>query len=151
MTWIIALVLLLAPAQTAAQTKTARKAASHRKPATKEATPRRWPIESLTVEGNRNYTKEQILSITGLKIGQVAGKPEFETGRDRLVETGGFEKVEYKFGPSKDSSGYAASFQVVEAGPVYTVVFDARQLWGANADPTLKVSVEAFEPYLEPA
>jgi len=34
---------------------------------------------------------------------------------------------------------------------LYTVVFDARQLWGANADPTLKVSIEAFEPYLEPA
>ena len=34
---------------------------------------------------------------------------------------------------------------------LYTVVFDGRQLWGANADPTLKVSVEAFEPYLEPA
>ena len=25
--------------------------------------------------------------------------------------------------------------------------FHGRQLWGANADPTLKVSVEAFEPY----
>ena len=34
---------------------------------------------------------------------------------------------------------------------LYTVVFDARQLWGATADPTLTVSVEAFEPYLEPA
>jgi nitrile hydratase len=34
---------------------------------------------------------------------------------------------------------------------LYTVVFDGRQLWGTNADPTLTVSVEAFEPYLEPA
>jgi nitrile hydratase beta subunit len=34
---------------------------------------------------------------------------------------------------------------------LYTVVFDSRELWGENADPTLKVSVEAFEPYLEPA
>lgn len=34
---------------------------------------------------------------------------------------------------------------------LYTVVFDGRELWGANADPTLTVSVEAFEPYLEPA
>ena len=34
---------------------------------------------------------------------------------------------------------------------LYTVVFDGRQLWGADADPTLTVSVEAFEPYLEPA
>jgi nitrile hydratase len=32
---------------------------------------------------------------------------------------------------------------------LYTVVFNGRQLWGATADPTLTVSVEAFEPYLE--
>ena len=34
---------------------------------------------------------------------------------------------------------------------LYTVVFDGRELWGANADPALSVSVDAFEPYLEPA
>jgi nitrile hydratase beta subunit len=34
---------------------------------------------------------------------------------------------------------------------LYTVVFNGCQLWGPNADPTLTVSVEAFEPYLEPA
>jgi nitrile hydratase len=33
---------------------------------------------------------------------------------------------------------------------VYTVVFDSGELWGEGADPTLKVSIEAFEPYLEP-
>jgi hypothetical protein len=31
------------------------------------------------------------------------------------------------------------------------VVFDARELFGEAADPTLKVSIEAFEPYLESA
>jgi len=34
---------------------------------------------------------------------------------------------------------------------LYTVVFDGPDLWGADSDPTLKVSIEAFEPYLEPA
>ncbi len=32
---------------------------------------------------------------------------------------------------------------------LYTVVFSGRELWGADADPTLKVSIEAFEPYLD--
>lgn len=32
---------------------------------------------------------------------------------------------------------------------LYTVRFDAQELWGADADPMLKVSIEAFEPYLE--
>jgi nitrile hydratase len=34
---------------------------------------------------------------------------------------------------------------------LYTVRFDGRELWGADSDPTVKVSVEAWEPYLEPA
>jgi nitrile hydratase len=34
---------------------------------------------------------------------------------------------------------------------LYTVVFDGVELWGSNGDPTAKISIEAFEPYLEPA
>lgn len=34
---------------------------------------------------------------------------------------------------------------------LYTVRFDGRELWGADSDPAVKVSVEAWEPYLEPA
>jgi nitrile hydratase beta subunit len=34
---------------------------------------------------------------------------------------------------------------------LYTVLFDGRELWGENTDPTLKVSIEAFEPYLDAA
>ena len=34
---------------------------------------------------------------------------------------------------------------------LYTVVFEGRELWGEDADPAIKVSIEAFEPYLEPA
>lgn len=34
---------------------------------------------------------------------------------------------------------------------VYTVVFSGRELWGEEADPSINVSIEAFEPYLEPA
>jgi len=33
---------------------------------------------------------------------------------------------------------------------LYTVVFDGTDLWGPGSDPTLKVSIDAFEPYLEP-
>jgi nitrile hydratase len=32
---------------------------------------------------------------------------------------------------------------------LYTVVFDGRELWGSDGDPALKVSIDAFEPYLE--
>src|SRR5205814_2751157 len=34
---------------------------------------------------------------------------------------------------------------------LYTVVFTGRELWGEEADPSITVSIEAFEPYLEAA
>ncbi len=34
---------------------------------------------------------------------------------------------------------------------LYTVRFEGTELWGAESDPTVKVSVDAWEPYLDPA
>jgi nitrile hydratase beta subunit len=34
---------------------------------------------------------------------------------------------------------------------LYTVRFEGPELWGASSDPSVKVSVDAWEPYLEPA
>lgn len=34
---------------------------------------------------------------------------------------------------------------------LYTVCFEARELWGADADPSVTISIDAFEPYLERA
>ena len=34
---------------------------------------------------------------------------------------------------------------------LYTVVFESRELWGPDADPAIRISIDAFEPYLEPA
>jgi nitrile hydratase subunit beta len=43
-----------------------------------------------------------------------------------------------------------AALDVHDESPqwLYTVVFTGKELWGDNADPTIKVSIEAFEPYL---
>src|SRR5690242_12846865 len=83
----------------------------------------KWPIQHLAVEGNQNYSASQILAVTGLKIGELAGKDEFEAAQKRLEATGVFETVGYKFGPSANSSGYSATFQVLEVEPVYPVRF----------------------------
>jgi nitrile hydratase subunit beta len=32
---------------------------------------------------------------------------------------------------------------------LYTVTFEGPELWGAASDPNLKVSIDAWEPYLE--
>jgi nitrile hydratase beta subunit len=46
-----------------------------------------------------------------------------------------------------------AALNVHDENPqwLYTVVFTGKELWGPDADPAIKVSIEAFEPYLLPA
>jgi len=34
---------------------------------------------------------------------------------------------------------------------LYTVMFEGKELWGPDADPPVKISIAAFEPYLDPA
>lgn len=102
------------------------------------AAPTRWPVKSLTVEGNHNYTKEQVLRVAAIRLGQLAGKQEFEAARDRLVATGAFETVGYRFTPAADRKGYAASFQVVEVEPVYPVRFEELDVPDADLDAGLK-------------
>lgn len=117
MIWLL-LLLALAPSAGFAQSKTARqKRQPARKSAPAVAAPAtKWPIQTLAVEGNQAYTSEQVLAIAGLKVGQMAGKDEFDAAHDRLLATGAFDTVGYKFEPKPDGKGYAASFQVAEAG-----------------------------------
>src|SRR6476646_3046809 len=122
--WLIFLLLAAAGfAQTAPKRAPAKKAAVPKKEVVAEA-PSKWPVEALTVEGNRNYTREQILAVAGLKIGQLAGKPEFEAARDRLVASGAFETVGYKFAADADQKGYLATFQITEVQPAFPVRFE---------------------------
>jgi nitrile hydratase len=34
---------------------------------------------------------------------------------------------------------------------LYTVVFTGEEIWGPDGDPSMKISIDAFEPYLERA
>lgn len=134
MPWLLILLLWL-PAAGLPQKKAARKTA----PAARSE----WPIASIAVEGNRQYSKDAIVAATGLRVGQLAGKKEFDEAYARLVGTGVFETVDYRFAPSADGKGYAASFRVVEVEPVYPVRFE-----GLNAPPgELQAFLKKKDPF----
>ena len=117
MKWLLIL-LMLAPAcgfgQTKAPARGARKPDPAKSPTPAAALTAKYPIAALEVEGNRNYTSEQVLSVAGLKVGQVVGKEDFQAAHDRLVATGVFETVGYRFAPDPNGSGYVAAFRVTE-------------------------------------
>ena len=108
---VTCLALILAPsglAQRKARKKAPAKTAAPTVPADK------WPIATLAVDGNQVYPTREILAIAGLKIGQLAGKEEFDAARDRLLASGAFETVGYKFAAAANGKQYAATFQVTE-------------------------------------
>src|SRR5277367_4057337 len=59
--------------------------ASKAAPSAAPAVQDKWPIQTIAVEGNQVFPPAAILAVAGLKIGQVAVKPEFEDARDRLT------------------------------------------------------------------
>jgi outer membrane protein insertion porin family len=104
----------------------------------------RWPIESLKVEGNHNYSEQQVLTIAGLKVGQVVGRKEFDAARDRLLAAGAFDTVSYKFAPEAGTKGFVATFQVTEIEQVYTVQFDDLHVSERDLTATLKAKDPLF-------
>ncbi len=111
-------------------------------PARVAPAPENWPIRSLEVTGNQNYTAGQILAVAGLRTGQLAGPKDFEAARDRLAATGVFETIEFRFGPAPGGGGYAVTFQVVEAGPFFPVRFEDLPL----PDEEIRAHLRAFDP-----
>ena len=117
-------------------------------PAQKKApaapTPGRWPIQSLQVEGNHSYTQEQVLAVAGLKAGQVVGRPEFDAARDRLLASGAFDTVSYRFAPETGTRGFVATFTVTEIEQVYPVRFDDLHVSERDLTLTLKAKDPLF-------
>ena len=84
--------------------------------AARTGAPARWPIASIAIDGNHIFTREQVLAVAGLRVGQVAGKADFEAARDRLLASGAFETVGYKFVQAPDGKGYAATLELDRSG-----------------------------------
>ncbi|MEO8128893.1 MAG: POTRA domain-containing protein [Bryobacteraceae bacterium] len=131
---------------TRARKPAAAKPSAEKAAATPEPSANAWPIGSLQVEGNKIYSNEQILTAAGLKLGQLAGKDEFEAARDRIIATGAFESVGYRFGPSSSGTKeFAASFQVIEIAQVFAFRFESLTVGEAELRDFLKRKEPLFD------
>lgn len=150
------LILMLAwPLGASAQATKKRKTAAPPKRAAAAPAVTTFPIVSLAVEGNRYFTAAQVLAAAGLRIGQTADKVAFEAARDRLVASGYFDSVGYRFVPSPEKTGYAASFQVTEVNAMFPwrsedLPITAAELANllARADPLFGARIPGAQPVL---
>jgi len=118
--------------------------------------PTAYTVENLTVEGNHAYTAQQIFAVAGLRVGQKAGRSEFDAAREKLEATGAFDRVSYRYAPSKDNQGYDATYEVSEVGQTYPIRFadlpatDAElRTWLKQKDPLFEDKIPATKPVVD--
>lgn len=124
------------PPKAAKSTKQAAPAKST--PVGAPATAQKRAIASLAVEGAKIFTREQVLAIAGLQVGQQAGKAEFDAARDRLVASGAFESVAYRYAPAPSGAGIVATFEIGEVEQVYPFEFQDLHVSSLELDSVLK-------------
>src|SRR5437016_6258204 len=108
-------VLLLTPVSLAeAQARRAARKPPPKVTQTPPTQPGQFPLETIKVTGNHNYLPDQIIAVSGLKLGKPATNPDFEAARDRLVASGAFHTVSCSFEPAKDGKGYDSKIEVTE-------------------------------------
>jgi len=97
-------------------------------PAPKQASlTQAYPLASVAIEGTKSYPLDAVIAASGLKIGQSVAKPDFDAARDRLIATGAFATVGYRFGPAPGNK-YAVTFEVAEVEQVYPYRFEGLNL-----------------------
>ena len=118
--------------------------------------PDQFPLETIKVAGGHNYSADQIIAASGLKLGKPANKADFDAARDRLVATGAFHSVACSYEPAKDGKGYDAKIEVSEIEQVYPVRFEDLpvpdpeiRVWLKQQDPLFGAKIPATQPELD--
>lgn len=85
---------------------------------------RDFPLDSITIDGNRILSSAAIVAASGLKPGETGNAAVFDAARDRLIASGYFDMVAYTYKPAKDGAGYAVTFEVQEIDTLYPIRID---------------------------
>ena len=105
---------------------------------------KKYPLETLHIQGNKQIPTERIVAASGLKQGTLVDKADFDAARERLLESGAFESVGYSFKPAATVTGYDTTFDVVEVAMLYPYRFEALP---ASSD-ALRAALHKQEPLL---
>lgn len=97
---------------------------------------RNFPIDSITIEGNR-IPAAAIIEASGLKPGEMGNSAIFDAARDRLLTTGYFDTVSYRYKPATPG-GYSITFEVQEVTMLYPIRVDALPVSTADIAAYLK-------------
>jgi nitrile hydratase len=113
----------------------------NRKMTAEDAKAARWPSFDRPAPGPARFKEGQRVRTANINPATHTRLPRYARGKTGMVEA---VRGVHVF-PDSAAIGAGDNPQWL-----YTVVFSARELWGEAADPTVSVSIDAFEPYLTP-
>lgn len=105
---------------------------------------RPFPIEVVQVEGVKEYTAAAVIAASGLKPGQTGEPKVFDAARDRLLATGLFDSVGYRYAAGPSGKGYAVTFEVNELGQLLPFQLDRLPVSTADAKAHLRKSLPLY-------
>src|SRR3954468_8645436 len=106
-------------------------AAQTAKPSSKALPPSASKLIGIKVTGNKNFTEEQIIRESGLRLGQTATDDDFKAASKILGDTGAFSEVVYSFQYS--GQGTKLDLQVTENEQLVPARFD-NFVWFSDAE-----------------
>jgi len=77
-------------------------------------------LREVRIEGQKHLSEAQVVAITGLTVGSDVGRADLQAGADKLVQTGLFDKVSYRF---ETRTGVVVTYHVEES-PRVPAYFD---------------------------
>lgn len=85
-------------------------------------TPISYKLLSIHVKGLQRFTEDEVVSASGLRLGQFAGEEEFKQAARKLGETGLFTQLDYTYQYS--SQGCELELHVTENDHLLPILFD---------------------------
>jgi outer membrane protein assembly factor BamA len=104
------------------------------------------PVAEIKVAGNARLPAAAVIAASGLRVGQIATRAQFDAAAQRLADTGFFASVSYGYDPKTVGgvSGYALTLHVSEQTTLAPVELDipgldVEELWQRlkSADPLI--------------
>jgi outer membrane protein assembly factor BamA len=89
----------------------------HRPKPTTQAT-----LAGVHVSGSKHFSDAEIAAAAGLTVGATVGPADFQNAANKLVATGAFEEVGYKYEPA--GTGYSVTFNLTDSSSFIPVTYD---------------------------
>jgi outer membrane protein assembly factor BamA len=113
------IILLAAAVLASAQTRRTKKPAA---PAPLD--PNAFPIVKISVEGNHGFSVEQINAVAGVKVGDIVDAKKLDAAHEKLLASGAFDSVAYRYDPDANKKGVDLTYEVVEVPALFPLMFE---------------------------